>query len=139
MFVQIPDFGLQREGRYVAGDGLLALFGSSNDALNFATEVQRSFHEQAVWSDGDPMKFRIALSRGEISVKQGNVHGHCVNVAAPLQTLAAPGDIVLTGDVGEALEPARRPVLVPIGATDPQKHQRLGRGLFGCNGSSPVP
>src|SRR5262249_54905663 len=60
----------------VAGDGLLALFSSPTDALNFAIEVQRSFHEQAVWSDGDPIKFRIALSCGEITVKNRNVHGH---------------------------------------------------------------
>src|SRR5690349_20565004 len=63
----------------VAGDGLLALFSTSNDALTFAIEVQRNFHEQAVWSDGDPIKFRIALSSGEITTKNRNVHGHCVN------------------------------------------------------------
>lgn len=99
----------------VAGDGLLALFPTSSDAVTFAIEVQRSFHEQAVWSDGEPMKFRIALSQGEISVKQGNVQGHCVNVAARLQSLAAPGGIVLTADVGNTLDASTRTLLVPIG------------------------
>ena len=66
----------------VAGDGILALFMNSTDALTFAREVQRTFYEQAVWSDGEPMRFRIGLSQGEIAVKQRNVHGHCVNVAA---------------------------------------------------------
>lgn len=99
----------------VAGDGLLALFSTSNDALTFAVEVQRNFHEQAVWSDGEPMKFRIALSRGEILVKQRNVHGHCVNVAARLQSVAEPGDIVLTAEVGETLDSSTRTLLVPMG------------------------
>src|SRR5262249_17984395 len=87
----------------------------SNEAITFAIEVQRSFHEQAVWSDGDPMKFRIALSRGEISIKNRNVHGHCVNVAARLQSVAAPGEIVLTTEVSETLDEATRPRLMPMG------------------------
>jgi adenylate cyclase len=99
----------------VAGDGLLALFSTSSDALTFAIEVQRSFHEQAVWSDGDPIKFRIALSCGEIAIKNRNVHGHCVNVAARLQSLATPGDIVLTAEVGGSLDATARDLLVPLG------------------------
>lgn len=99
----------------VAGDGLLALFAVSSDALTFAIEVQRGFHEQAVWSDGDPVKFRVALNRGEISIRQGNVQGHCVNVAARLQSLAAPGGIVLTADVASALDASARSQLVSIG------------------------
>lgn len=99
----------------VAGDGLLALFATSQDALTFAIEVQRGFHEQAVWSDGDPMRFRIALSRGEISRRQGNVQGHCVNVAARLQSLAAPGGIVLTADIVSALDVSEQSHLVCMG------------------------
>jgi adenylate cyclase len=99
----------------VAGDGLLAVFTSSSDAVTFAVAIQRNFHEQAIWSDGEPMQFRIALSHGEISIKQGNVQGHCVNVAARLQSLAAPGGIVLTADVGSALDASAQALLVPIG------------------------
>lgn len=99
----------------VAGDGLLAVFTSSSDAVTFAIEIQRSFHEQAVWSDGEPMQFRIALSHGEVSIKQGNVQGHCVNVAARLQSLAAPGGIVLTPEIGSALNAQVQNQLVPMG------------------------
>src|SRR5215207_4723672 len=99
----------------VAGDGLLAVFTNSSNAVTFAIEVQRNFHEQAVWSDGEPMQFRIALSQGEISIKHGNVQGHCVNVASRLQSLAAPGGIVLTADVASALDAHAQNLLVPIG------------------------
>jgi adenylate cyclase len=99
----------------VAGDGLLALFPNSTDAVTFAIEVQRNFYEQAVWSDGDPIKFRVALSQGDISVRQGNVQGHCVNVAARLQSLAAPGGIVLTGDLVKLLDASLQSQVVPLG------------------------
>jgi adenylate cyclase len=99
----------------VAGDGLLAVFATSDDALTFAIEVQRGFHEQAVWSSGDPVKFRIALNRGEIAIRQGNVQGHCVNVAARLQSFAAPGGIVLTADVASKIDDSARSQLVSMG------------------------
>jgi adenylate cyclase len=109
----IGDYG----GRVVnvAGDGILAVFTRDAEALRFAVEVQRNFREQAVWSDGDPMEFRIALSRGEVSVHERNVTGHCVNIAARLQEHAAPGGIVLTADVGGMLDPDSQIRLVPMG------------------------
>jgi adenylate cyclase len=86
----------------VAGDGLLALFESAEEALRFAVQVQEEFRDQAVWGDGEPMMFRIGLSLGEITISHGNVQGHCVNVAARLQMLAEPGEIYVTAAVRDA-------------------------------------
>jgi len=87
----------------VAGDGILALFDSAEEALRFAIQVQNEFRDQAIWSDGEPMQFRIGLSLGEITVSQGNVQGHCVNVAARLQMMAEPEGIYVTAAFREAV------------------------------------
>jgi adenylate cyclase len=71
----------------VRGDGLLALFESSEQAVRFAFQAQNEFREQAVWSDGDPIQFRIGIAHGEVVESEGNCHGHCVNLAARLQTI----------------------------------------------------
>src|SRR5437762_11732664 len=48
----------------VTGDGILALFASAGQALRFALQIQAEFRDQAVWEDGDPIQFRIALNIG---------------------------------------------------------------------------
>jgi TolB-like protein/class 3 adenylate cyclase len=90
----IGDYG--GEVANVAGDGILALFDSAEQSLRFAIQMRTEFRDQAVWGDGDPILFRIGLNVGEVVVTQGNVHGHCVNVAARLQGIAEPGAIVMT-------------------------------------------
>ncbi len=88
---------------HVAGDGILALFESAEQALRFALQVQAEFRDQAVWIDGDPIQFRIGLSLGEILQTQDVVQGHCVVVAARLQEMAEPGGILVSAAVREAV------------------------------------
>jgi len=86
----------------VSGDGILALFESPAEAVRFAIQVQIEFREQAVWSEGDPIQFRIGIAQGEVMENHGIYQGHCVNVAARLQTMAEPGGIMATRPVVEA-------------------------------------
>jgi adenylate cyclase len=93
-------------GGYVAnvvGDGILALFDSADRALRFAIQIQAEFRDQSVWGDGDPIQFRIGLNLGEVAVHEGNVQGHCVNVAARIQALADPNSIVVTEGIRSAV------------------------------------
>jgi adenylate cyclase len=87
----------------VRGDGLLALFHSSDLAVRFALQAQIEFREQAIWSEGDPIEFRIGIADGEVMESGGNCHGHCVNLAARLQTMADPRGVMATGTVIEAI------------------------------------
>lgn len=87
----------------VAGDGILAIFDSAEEAVRFAVQVQSEFRDQAVWGDGRPIQFRIAVNLGEVIERVGNLHGHCVNVAARLQQIAEPGAIVITSAVRDAV------------------------------------
>lgn len=87
----------------VAGDGILALFDSAERALRFALQMRNEFRDQSVWGDGEPIQFRIGMSLGEVIEEQGNVQGHCVNVAARLQQLADPDEIIVTGAISDAV------------------------------------
>jgi adenylate cyclase len=87
----------------IAGDGILALFESSEEALRFAIQVQSEFKEQARWESGEPIEFRIATNVGEVPSETEIIHAHCVNVAARIQALAEPGTTVVTDGVRRAV------------------------------------
>jgi TolB-like protein/class 3 adenylate cyclase len=97
----VGDYGGQVAN--VAGDGILAIFDSAEEAVRFAVQVQSDFRDQAVWGDGQPIQFRIGINVGEVAANQDNIHGHCVNVAARLQQIAEPGTIVISSAVHEAV------------------------------------
>jgi adenylate cyclase len=81
----------------IAGDGVLALFDDANAALRFAMQIQTEFREQSVWADGQPIEFRVGLHIGDVVFRDAVAHGHCINVAARLQSYADPGGILVTG------------------------------------------
>ena len=92
--------------QHVAGDGILALFESAAQALQFAVAIQREFRNEAVWQgdDDEPIAFRIGINLGEVLLGgEANVQGHSVNVAARIQALAQPGGICVTEAVQRAV------------------------------------
>jgi TolB-like protein/class 3 adenylate cyclase len=91
--------------QHVAGDGILALFESAAQALQFAVAIQREFRNDAVWTaDDEPIAFRIGINVGEVLLGgEANVQGHSVNVAARIQALAQPGGICITHAVQRAV------------------------------------
>jgi TolB-like protein/class 3 adenylate cyclase len=99
----IGDYGGRVE--HVAGDGILALFESAAQALQFAVAIQREFRNEAVWhADDDPIAFRIGIHVGEVLFGgDANIQGHSVNVAARIQALAQPGGICITEAVQRAV------------------------------------
>src|SRR5271156_5167186 len=90
----IGDYGGQIAN--VAGDGILALFDRADKALQFAIQIQTEFRDQSVWGDGEPIEFRIGLSIGEVTIRETIAYGHCINVAARVQSIADPGGILVT-------------------------------------------
>ncbi len=91
----------------IAGDGILALFESSEEAIRFAIQVQSEFREQARWEDGEPIEFRVAANVGEVAGWEDVIHAHCINVAARIQPLAQPGTIVVTDGIRGAVRNLR--------------------------------
>ncbi len=92
----------QFQGRVVnaPGDSILAEFESVVEAVNCAVEVQR---ELAVRNEKLPgerrMHFRIGVNLGDVLVREGELFGDGVNIAARLEALADPGGICISRTV----------------------------------------
>jgi hypothetical protein len=87
-----------------AGDSILAEFASVLDAVHCAIEIQEAL-ERA--NDAEPearrMRFRIGVNVGDVMVKDGDIFGDGVNVAARLEGLVRGGEICVSRGVHDHL------------------------------------
>ena len=87
-----------------AGDSVLAEFASVADAVTCAVAIQQALHKaNAGRPEGERMDFRIGINVGDVMVKDGDIFGDGVNVAARLEALAEPGGICVTRGVRDHL------------------------------------
>ena len=85
-----------------AGDSVLAEFASVVDAVRCAIRIQQTIAEATADDPPDRrMLFRIGLNVGDVMVKDGDIFGDGVNIAARLQTLADAGGICVSRGVRE--------------------------------------
>ena len=90
------------EGRIVstAGDSVIAEFSSAVDSVRCAVEIQEALKTR---NDSLPehrqMRFRIGVNLGDVVVKNDDLLGDGVNVAARLETMAEPGGICISSSV----------------------------------------
>src|SRR5215469_7668307 len=91
-------------GRVVktTGDGLLAEFASTVDALICASKIQTQMAERnAALTPETRIDFRIGIHQGDIVVEDGDILGDGVNIAARLEALAEPGGICISQRIHE--------------------------------------
>lgn len=90
------------QGRIVgtAGDSVLAEFSSVVDAVRCAVEIQDALKTR---NDSLPehrqMHFRVGVNLGDVVVRNDDLLGDGVNVAARLETMAEPGGICISSSV----------------------------------------
>ncbi|SFH18371.1 adenylate cyclase [Ensifer sp. OV372] len=82
----------------VMGDGFLIEFGSAVDAVAAALEMQRATTLVEASADRR-LLLRIGVNLGDVIDDGSDVLGDGVNVAARLETLAAPGGICISAKV----------------------------------------
>jgi TolB-like protein/class 3 adenylate cyclase len=79
------------------GDGFLASFDSSVDALRCAVEIQR---EVSLREGSTPtnrrIRLRIGMNVGEVITEEEDIYGTSVNIAARLEQFSPPGGIVIS-------------------------------------------
>jgi adenylate cyclase len=96
-----PTISVHR-GRIVkrTGDGNVIEFRSVVDAVNCAIEVQRAMVERnAEVAPHKRIEFRIGVHLGDVvEESDGDLMGDGVNIAARLESIAAPGAICLSED-----------------------------------------
>jgi adenylate cyclase len=93
---------LRHRGRIAgtAGDSVLAEFASVLDAMHAAIEIQHSLAEaNNALPEERQMQFRIGINVGDVMVKDGDIFGDGVNIAARLEGLAEPGGICVSRGV----------------------------------------
>ena len=99
----IVDETIARHGGRIAGtagDSVLAEFPSVIHAVNAASEIQQALAvENRLVPDNRRMDFRIGINVGDIMVKDGDIFGDGVNIAARLESLAEPGGICVSRGV----------------------------------------
>jgi class 3 adenylate cyclase len=86
----------------VIGDGVLVEFGSAVNAVECAIELQRGM----ATANGDlpetrRIVLRVSVNLGDVMVEGSDLYGDGVNIAARLERVAEPGDIVLSGTAFE--------------------------------------
>jgi adenylate cyclase len=90
-----PAIGAAR-GRVVktTGDGVLAEFRSVVYPVEAAIAIQEGL---AGWPDvGAPLQLRIGIHSGVVMVRDGDIFGDGVNIAARLEQAAEPGGILIS-------------------------------------------
>jgi len=96
----------EHQGRIVklTGDGMLVEFPSVVNAVACAAEMQRGIRDRnsAVPQDRR-IEFRIGVNVGDVIVQGDDIFGDGVNVAARLESIAAPGGITISGPVRDHL------------------------------------
>ena len=89
----------QHEGRIcgTAGDSILAAFGSALAAVQCAVDIQNELaHSNNDLEKDRRMQFRIGINVGDVMLKDGDIFGDGVNIAARLEGLADPGGICIS-------------------------------------------
>ena len=89
----------QHEGRIcgTAGDSILAAFGSALAAVQCAVDIQNELaHSNNELEKDRRMQFRIGINVGDVMLKDGDIFGDGVNIAARLEGLADPGGICIS-------------------------------------------
>ena len=83
-----------------AGDSVLAEFSSAVEAVRCAVEIQEALKTRNdALPDNSRMHFRVGVNLGDVVVKNDDLLGDGVNVAARLETLAEPGGICISSSV----------------------------------------
>jgi adenylate cyclase len=87
------------------GDGFFVEFSSAVDAANCAVAIQKALVERNATAETErQIQVRIGLHLGDVVVEGDRVMGDGVNIAARIQTLAQPGEILLSEDMARQVQ-----------------------------------
>lgn len=87
------------------GDAIFAEFDSATQAVRCGIRIQERLreHNQSA-AAGDQLSVRIGIHLGEVVVREKDLFGEGINVAARLESLARPGGICISDAVYQAVK-----------------------------------
>jgi class 3 adenylate cyclase len=99
------------------GDAVLAEFPSAVEAVRCAIDIQESMRTRNLaFPDSRQMFYRIGIGIGDVVVRDGDLLGDGVNIAARLEGLAEVGGICISRAVHEQVEGKLSARFIDIGA-----------------------
>ena len=79
---------------------MLAEFASSVEAVRCSIDIQHQLSEiNTRLPENRRMLVRIGINFGDVVVKDDNLYGDSVNVAARMESIAPPGGIAVSSDI----------------------------------------
>jgi TolB-like protein/class 3 adenylate cyclase/predicted negative regulator of RcsB-dependent stress response len=109
------------------GDGALVEFASVVGALQCAVDIQQGLASRnRTLADSQRLHLRIGLHLGDIIVEGDDIYGDGVNVASRLESIAQPGDVVLSRQVYDHIGSN---VPVPLVALGEQSVKNISRPI----------
>ncbi len=116
---EVIDVVIERHGGRIAntaGDSFLIEFRSSVDAVRAAIEIQTALRDRNAGVEPDrAIELRIGLNVGDVVSSDADILGDGVNVAARLEQLAEPGDIVASETIANYARSNIAASFVPMG------------------------
>jgi adenylate cyclase len=123
-----------------AGDSFVAEFSSVTDAVHCAVAIQQGIHQaNKARPASKRMLFRIGVNFGDVMVKEGDLYGDDVNVAARLEGIAEAGGICVTRAVRDQLRDRVEFEFDDLGeqqVKNIERPVRIFRVLFDLNGAT---
>ena len=119
----------ENSGRIVKtmGDGFIAEFGSVVDAVTFAVAMQKSVPERQQGTASEKrLVYRIGINLGDVVVEGDDLLGDGVNVAARLEQICKPGEILISGTAYDQLQGK---LGLPLDFTGEQQVKNINRSV----------
>ena len=119
----------ENSGRIVKtmGDGFIAEFGSVVDAVTFAVAMQKSVPERQQGTAPEKrLVYRIGINLGDVVVEGDDLLGDGVNVAARLEQICKPGEILISGTAYDQLQGK---LGLPLDFTGEQQVKNINRSV----------
>jgi len=106
--------GIKKSGGQLiknTGDGILATFPTTNQALGFIQKLLISSSKQ-----GDqPLQHKFGLHIGEVNEKNEEIVGQAIHIAAQLQTISPIKGVAFTQETHRNIDPRFRKLAIPLG------------------------
>ncbi len=87
------------------GDNFMAVFDDATDAMRTSIAISATIETKNVdIPKSRQVRFRMGIDQGEVSISGDQYFGDALNIAARIQTMAAPGGVSVSGKVYRALD-----------------------------------